>query len=55
MSPRHFSRLTKNPKISETERLAEEKVEEALRHTMWIIATPLRAIKNHNNNRPDKG
>jgi hypothetical protein len=48
MSPHHFAKMNKNSKISETERESEEKVEEALRHAVAIIATPISAITGKN-------
>jgi len=48
MSPHHFAKLNKNSKISEAERAAEEKVEEALKHAVAIIAAPIAAMTGKN-------
>jgi hypothetical protein len=44
MSPHHFAKLTKNPRISETERLAEERVETSIKHIVAVIAVPFKKI-----------
>ena len=44
MSPHHFANLTKNHKISESERAYEEKVETSIKAVVAIIATPFKKI-----------
>jgi hypothetical protein len=48
MSPHHFARLNKNRKISESEMAVEEKVEQALKHAVAIIAAPIRSAVGKN-------
>ena len=52
MSPHHFAKLSKNHKISETERNAEEKVEKVFKTAAAIIAVPFNYLSGKNN--PDK-
>lgn len=44
MSPHHFARLTKNPRISEKEREAEARVEASIKHIVAVIAVPFKKI-----------
>jgi hypothetical protein len=52
MAPHHFARRRKNYRVSETERLAEEKVENALKAAVAIIAVPLNYLMGKGS--PDK-
>ena len=55
MSPHHFARLTRNHKLSEAERGAEEKVENAIKTAVAIVAVPFKYITDKaKSNRPDK-
>jgi hypothetical protein len=52
MAPHHFARRNRNHHISETERVAEEKVEQALKTFVAVIAAPFNYLTNKDN--PDK-
>jgi hypothetical protein len=52
MAPHHFARRSKNHSVSETESLAEEKVERALKTAVAIIAVPFNYLTGKGN--PDK-
>jgi hypothetical protein len=52
MAPHHFARRNKNYRVSETESMAEEKVERALKTAAAIIAVPFNYLTGKGN--PDK-
>jgi hypothetical protein len=52
MAPHHFARRSKNHSISETERVAEEKVERVLKTAVAIIAVPFNYLTGKDS--PDK-
>lgn len=47
MSPHHFAKLNKKSQVSETEQLAEEAVEKAMRAAVMVIAAPFKYIYDH--------
>lgn len=55
MSPHHFARLSQNPKLSEAERTAEEKVEHAIKTAVAVVAVPFKYIAGKTkSSSPDK-
>ena len=52
MAPHHFARRSQTHLVSETERLAEEKVEQALKAVVSVIAVPFNYLTGKGN--PDK-
>lgn len=52
MAPHHFARLNKNHRISETEDAVEQKVEQALKTAVAIIAAPFYYLTHKDS--PDK-
>jgi hypothetical protein len=52
MAPHHFARRSRNRRVSETEALAEEKVEQSLKAVVAVIAVPFNYLTGKGN--PDK-